>query len=73
VRRVRQGLWLVTEENLARQAANSAMLHPAVPAGTCRSKDAVIYGIALNYQLHVPAREARMRRCQRGKGAQGFK
>jgi hypothetical protein len=32
VRRLRQGLWLVAEENLARQAANSAMLHPAVPA-----------------------------------------
>jgi transposase-like protein len=24
----------------------------------------------MNYQLHVPVREARMRRCQRGKGAQ---
>ncbi len=30
-------------------------------------------GLAMNYQLHVPVRESRMRRCQSGNGAQGFR
>ena len=49
-------------------------IHPRhARRGTMRQAYWTIFGLAMNCQLHVPVRESRMRRCQSGNGARGFR
>ena len=51
----------------------SATTWAAIWGAPAVAKTQLSVGLAMNYQLHVPVREFRMRMCQSGNDARGFR